>query len=74
MSSRLKIFNRFHLLYLLNLLLLEWSGLKKDMRSDLTVNLQEAFINLGTQVRICQSVLFGAFVYQPFTLHEQKII
>ena len=26
---------------------IEWSGLKKDVRSDLTVNLQEAFINLA---------------------------
>ena len=26
---------------------IEWSGLKKDIRSDLTVNLQEAFINLA---------------------------
>ena len=28
---------------------IEWSGLRKDMRSDLTVNLQEAFINLAKQ-------------------------
>jgi len=28
---------------------IEWSGLKKDVRSDLTVNLQEAFINLAKQ-------------------------
>jgi hypothetical protein len=29
---------------------IEWSGLKKEMRSDLTVNLQEAFITLAKQV------------------------
>lgn len=29
---------------------IEWSGLKKQMRSDLTVNLQEAFITLAKQV------------------------
>jgi hypothetical protein len=28
---------------------IEWSGLKKQMRSDLTVNLQEAFITLAKQ-------------------------
>ena len=31
---------------------IEWSGLKKQMRSDLTVNLQEAFITLAKQAEV----------------------
>jgi len=31
---------------------IEWSGLTKDMRSGLTVNLQEAFINLAKQAEL----------------------